>query len=118
MSDYIKREDALNGCKQWLESNEQDEQDTMWNHGIEACLNEIKHHVPSVDVVEVRHGRWIECVSLMNKSICSNCRSYWIDTDSQYDFSYCPRCGARMDGKDQDDKEYEDSILAAQKGEE
>ena len=53
MSDYIKREDALNGCKQWLEPKEQDELDTMWNHGIEACLNEIKHHVPSADVTGV-----------------------------------------------------------------
>ena len=53
MSDYIKREDALNGCKQWLEPKERDELDTMWNHGIEACLNEIKHHTPTVNAVEV-----------------------------------------------------------------
>ena len=53
MGEYIKREDALSGCKQWLEPKEHDELDTMWNHGIEACLNEIKHHVPIADVVEI-----------------------------------------------------------------
>lgn len=83
MSDYIKREDALNGCKQWLETNERDEQDTMWNHGIEACLNEIKHHVPSVDVVEV-----VRCKKC--KFWDSDCRwcDLWGDTQEYYD-GYC-----------------------------
>lgn len=116
MSEYIKREDALNGCKQWLEPNERDEQDTMWNHGIEACLNEIKHHVPSADVVEVVR--------------CRECK-YLKPFTSQYgagQFCECP-CSfggqgiKKPDdycsyGERRDDREYNNSILNARKGEE
>ena len=87
MSDYIKREDAIEAV------NKAVFKDVAWDNIAK---------LPSADVVEVKHGRWMECVSLLGKSICSNCQIYWIDTDSQYDFNYCPRCGARMDGKEQE----------------
>lgn len=52
--------------------------------------------LPASDVVEVRHGRWER---IFDKSAggprlrCSLCRSR-----SLYAFYYCPDCGARMDG--------------------
>ena len=53
MSEYIKREDAIKAFEQWKEPQVLNEQDDVWNRGIDCCINEIKHHVPSADVVEV-----------------------------------------------------------------
>ena len=50
---------------------------------------------PTVDAVEVVHGRWIfdpYAFSMMCYE-CSNCGE-WHDTKS----NYCPNCGAKMDG--------------------
>lgn len=59
---------------------------------------------PSADVQEVRRGRWI---SVDGDVIfkCSKCDTE-ISTSWDYDdpdmFNYCPNCGARMDGEDND----------------
>ena len=52
---------------------------------------------PAADVVEVRHGRWIEIDYTI---CCSECGRSWrmIDNDT-WSFYYCPHCGAKMDGK-------------------
>ena len=50
---------------------------------------------PTADVVEVRHGRWIE---LSRSSKCSECE---FET-GRYEPArkFCPACGALMDGKE------------------
>lgn len=56
--------------------------------------------VPAADVEPVRHGRWIHVPGKQTR-VCSRC-----ETDEPYKFadedtdiySWCPRCGARMDG--------------------
>ena len=64
--------------------------------------------MPTVDAVEVVHGRWIkvqeplgcrdvDCVE------CSACHESWIiDEDYCFDdfggWKYCPNCGTKMDG--------------------
>ena len=51
---------------------------------------------PTVDAVEVVHGRWISIGANRYTRIsqCSNCCA-------KYDFmsNYCPNCGAKMDGE-------------------
>lgn len=58
--------------------------------------------MPASDVQPVKHGRWENPVSVGNGIMfCSVCRNeaYW-DTDyGQQLFDYCPYCGARMDGE-------------------
>lgn len=56
------------------------------------CLEAIEA-IPAADVVEVRHGRWIEDG---NNQYCSECgeEHSWID----YRADYCDVCGAKMDG--------------------
>ena len=66
--------------------------------------------LPTVDVVPVRHGRWIthhEKVALLNGEAfggvyCSEC-GYKTHNKLHVilgcPFKYCPNCGARMDGK-------------------
>lgn len=51
---------------------------------------------PTADVVEVKHGYWIEDGKYQ---ICSECgeEHHWDD----YRATYCEDCGARMDGKAQ-----------------
>lgn len=48
---------------------------------------------PAADVVEVRHGRWIEDGDCQYCSECGEEHS-WAD----YRAAYCDVCGAKMDG--------------------
>lgn len=49
----------------------------------------------SADVVEVKHGEWIE---KGNERICSRCDYRYISCGLSND-KYCPMCGAKMDGR-------------------
>ena len=53
---------------------------------------------PTVDAVEVVHGRWIETEE---GTICSECNKHPFEDGeyaiSNYKANYCPNCGARMD---------------------
>lgn len=61
-----------------------------WNNAIEIINN-----APAADVVEVRHGRWIEEDGIQ---ICSECgeEHEWED----YRAPYCDTCGAKMNKED------------------
>lgn len=69
---------------------------------------------PTADVVEVRHGKWIETQEPLgwrdvDCAECSVCHESWIiDEDSSIDdyecmWHYCPNCGAKMTGGKNDD---------------
>ena len=71
--------------------------------GKPAEYNGVIHHVvpiseidkiPTIDAVEVVHGRWKE-YQVPHIMCCSECD--WA-TGVQDDFNYCPNCGAKMDG--------------------
>lgn len=78
---------------------------------------------PTADVVEVRHGRWIEDGYYDKPCVCSNCgeeAKYISRFEETFDYDmeenlqstgyeeireyirtpYCPNCGAKMDGKE------------------
>ena len=62
------------------------------------CFSRVKKHIndaPTVDAVEVVHGRWN-----MDKEMyawnCSVCRSIPLNGRR---YSYCHNCGAKMDGE-------------------
>ena len=55
---------------------------------------------PTVDVVEVVHGRWEprqDVIGFVRCSVCHDCNIYgdWADGKK---WNYCPNCGAKMDG--------------------
>ena len=60
---------------------------------------------PTVDAVEVVHGRWVNKTKEVHGMVderfdCSNCgQVYWFACP---DFNYCPNCGAKMDGVDEE----------------
>lgn len=51
--------------------------------------------VPAADVEEVRHGEWLEGNRWQP---CSKCHKR-----GKRSWKYCPKCGARMDGKEKND---------------
>ena len=55
-------------------------------------------NAPTVDAVPVRHGKWIFGSTLGHSWMkCSEC---CVSQDGQtLCFSYCPNCGAKMDGE-------------------
>ena len=61
---------------------------------------------PAADVAPVVHGRWIDGAEDFtcgnHNAECSICRCYvsWDGCDE--DFNYCPNCGAKMDGGNDD----------------
>ena len=61
---------------------------------------------PTVDAVEVVHGRWEQCFEDWRKQIegdkCSVCGFEHYGCSVKH-YHYCPNCGAKMDG-DVDDK--------------
>ena len=74
------------------------------NHAIQ-CIKE----APAADVVEVRHGRWIEDErtypgpGLKNNlcSVCGEIAGSWKEgLEPGRKWAYCPNCGARM-GKEE-----------------
>ena len=57
---------------------------------------------PTVDAVEVVHGRWEprkDVIGFVRCSVCHDCNIYddWADGKK---WNYCPNCGAMMDGKE------------------
>lgn len=67
-------------------------------------LKAILSRNPDADVVEVKHGEWIEKEGAYGDIYydCSNCKNDWttIDGTPQDNFMrYCPYCGAKMDGE-------------------
>lgn len=63
--------------------------------GIESVL-EYAENLPTVDAVEVKHGRWIDEYPYVR---CSECNAEWLNcrTDNEPKlFYYCPNCGADM----------------------
>lgn len=53
--------------------------------------------IPAADVVEVRHGRWIDSEEDGHLSICGVCN---YPVDRFYKTKYCPNCGAKMGDED------------------
>jgi len=83
MSDYIKREDAINIINHW------------WGDSIGQWLAKKIKNVPSADVAPVRHGHWIKEYGHYKCLLCNGLDDFADD--------YCPNCGARMDGDKSDD---------------
>lgn len=51
---------------------------------------------PTVDAVPVVHGRWNNMDGYKTRKVCSECG--WDVPEYGKFYSYCPNCGAKMDG--------------------
>ena len=99
MAEYIKREalekdlnirlSALRGKNGYYDH---------YTDGFDECVDRVENF-PAADVEEVKHGKW-EYIGTDKKGHvyrCSNCAGR-IGLD--YETSYCPNCGAKMDLED------------------
>ena len=58
-------------------------------------------NAPTIDAVEVVHGRWLDCENYNDIRQCSECgliRNIY----KQEGWKYCPNCGTKMDANDMD----------------
>ena len=91
MDEYIKREDLLELYRI---------DDPVLNENGHVPLPVIRQNImdiPAADVAPVRHVRWEIVVGSNGKEymVCTCCR---VSQDLTGVFSYCPNCGAKMDG--------------------
>lgn len=89
---YIEREDALKGLEDSDIGFCDDEPIQTRNSALKIIQN-----IPAADVAPVVHGRWRE----MDKGyyVCSACNTF---ITVNYGYKYCPNCGAKMDGGQDD----------------
>ena len=88
--------------KRLIDANVVMEQRTyLWDEALGTCecvLVEDIADAPTVDAVEVVHGRWIEDTAT-DMIACTECGHAWNIIDNCTEtFNYCPNCGAKMDG--------------------
>jgi hypothetical protein len=71
------------------------------DYTVKTVTEEAISAMPAADVVEVRHGHWIYCRDAdgFKRCKCSEC----IISYGCIDTPYCPNCGAKMDGKGEDE---------------
>ena len=80
MKEYIERAEAINAIRQF-----------QYPYGVEFLLA----NIPTADVAEVRHGRW---VVYGGGVFCSNCGvALKKGKIEPIGFHFCPNCGTRMD---------------------
>ena len=61
----------------------------------------ILNQFPVADVAPVRHGRWVTHSDRPDSLICSVCKCGF-DMWKHDPHNYCPNCGAKMDGGNED----------------
>ena len=82
--------------------------DKMKNWHTQERLMDCVRDMPTADVVEVKHGKWLDYSDDFDRgmdlrcSICNNRASAFVggteDWWDSWEPNYCPHCGAKMDG--------------------
>ena len=110
MDDLIKRKDAIDAVAFGItyakvinqDTGEQKELFTEGNEELNRAIQRIRE-IPGAHVENVKQGKWFKKNNTRDSSfdgsaerisICSVC-GY---AREQYDFRYCPNCGAKMEG--------------------
>ena len=97
MAEYIEREAISEEIRKYYYKNPPN---FSYGEGFDRGLDRAQRAIldaPAADVAEVVHGKWgdngIAGSMLVKCSVCGfDCGAY--------SFSYCPHCGAKMDGCD------------------
>lgn len=103
MAEYIERE-ALYEKAYW--HGEHPDVGNPFPDGVDAIDIKDVDAIPSADVAPVVHGQWISLTKCSNAGVyCSICHKKvykedyaWCNRKNKLRSSYCPNCGAKMDG--------------------
>lgn len=79
MADYIDRNELVENLDRFAPEH------------LTPLLRSLIEKQPTADVVEVKHGKWVEGKTLEKCSLCGK--------KGFSDWIYCPKCGAKMDGR-------------------
>ena len=94
MAEYIEREATIELLRSLGSRDYRREKGT-----IQEAIKMVSfpEYTPSADVAPVRHGRWEIVIGSNGKEymVCTCCR---VSQDLTGVFTYCPNCGAKMDG--------------------
>lgn len=76
---------------------------TDWSgdHDGYAVLVKDIYDAPTIEASPVVHGQWVHtdyAKHWTSKDECSECSYHSYDREDLTDFNYCPNCGAKMDG--------------------
>lgn len=109
MSDYIDRTALLSFLRR--EANEAQiyaDENGGESVGYAECLEDVIadiERIPAANVEPVRHGEWVDCGdeygSYARCSVCGAEYTNWDADCARTDF--CPNCGAKMDGGNNDE---------------
>ena len=100
VKEYIEREAAKTRLGMWITDCVSDG-DNVEADCFRDCIG-LLDSIPAADVVEVRHGRWIQPHWKNNNYCCncSECSGEAMHMDYQWDkngiYPLCPNCGAKM----------------------
>lgn len=72
--------------------------DRARNGDLEKTVTAVYESAPAADVVEVRHGLWINERQEGLSSFSAECSLCDKRTLAYFHYFYCPNCGAKMDG--------------------
>lgn len=101
MAEYIEREAVEKFIEDGL--NNQDVAKRFGHDAIEIMAE--VHYMPAADVVPVVHGRFVHDGPRFAGGVdwwhCSSCGRLVSGVETRFD--YCPHCGAKMDGGDNDE---------------
>ena len=72
--------------------------------GLSLSMRKVREQ-PTADVVEVKHGKWVDKFNrnrIATQSFCSVCGNHSGigGIESNRHKPYCPNCGAKMDGEE------------------
>ena len=92
MAEYIEREAAQTSCRKYSFAESYDA------FAVDCILKAI----PAADVATVRHGRWMNANSRPKTywRRCTACGGLAYFCGIGCSYKYCPNCGCRMDGGD------------------
>lgn len=68
-------------------------------------IKELINAIPAADVAQVVHGRWeyiTQTFNTLGQIRCPFCAWWSLDQSIDGIYKYCPNCGAKMDGGDND----------------
>lgn len=95
MSDYIKREDALNKLSRIIDYCQNDNKVSALTALFQ--VGDMLMDCKAADVAEVRHGRWEDAFGNLPKHAPYGWKCSCCEEVAFYEHNYCPVCGAHMD---------------------